>query len=264
MNYTITPLNTGFTKTSKSNYLYHHSVHKFYDVEGFKFLPVVILLVQGNGHNILIDTGMSDTESADKYHHPGSYQNEGQAVHEQLEKMGIKPEDIDTIIFTHLHWDHVYNMEKFTNAKLYVQRIEYEFAMDPIPLYYKSYEAPILGRKSPFHDATFELLDGEAEILPGISVYLTPGHSIGHQNVTIQTTEGVFHFVGDLFFTTDALKEVPEMKYDLTPPGRFLNIGDSWNSIRELKKRIDSKDQIIGTHIEEMIAMIEEGRVIGE
>lgn len=264
MNYTIKAINTGFTQTSKSKYLYHHSVHKFYDVEGFAFLPVVVLLVQGNGHNILIDTGMSNTEIADKYHHPGSYQEEGQAVHEQLEKMGISPDDINTIIFTHLHWDHCYNMEKFKNAKLYVQREEYEFAMDPIPLYYKSYEAPVLGRKPPFYDAKFELLDGETEIMDGISVYPSPGHSTAHQTVTIQTTEGEFHFVGDLFFTKDALKPVPEMNYDITPPGRFLNIVHSWNSTRDLLKRVESEDKVLGTHIHDMIEIIESGRVIGE
>lgn len=58
-NYTITPINTGFTNTSKGQYLYHHSVHKFYDVEGFVKLPVTVFLVQGGGRNIMIDTGMS-------------------------------------------------------------------------------------------------------------------------------------------------------------------------------------------------------------
>lgn len=264
MTYTIKAINTGFATTSKSKYLYHHSVHKFYDVVGDADLPVVVLLVQGGGHNILIDTGMSSTDIADIYHHPGSYQNEGQAIHEQLESMGMSPDDIDTIIFTHLHWDHVYNMEKFKNAKLYVQKVEYEYATNPIPLYYKSYEAPILGRKPPFDGAEFEFLNGECEVMDGISVYPTPGHSPGHQNVTIQTTEGIFHFVGDLFFTMDALKEVPEMHYDITPPGRFLNINDSWNSIRDLKRRINSNDQVLATHTFEMIDLINSGKVIGE
>ena len=61
-NYTITPINTGFTNTSKGQYLYHHSIHKFYDVEGFVKLPVTVFLVQGGGKKIMIDTGMSDTE----------------------------------------------------------------------------------------------------------------------------------------------------------------------------------------------------------
>lgn len=51
-NYTITPINTGFTNTSKGQYLYHHSVHKFYDVEGFVKLPVTVFLVQGGGKKL--------------------------------------------------------------------------------------------------------------------------------------------------------------------------------------------------------------------
>lgn len=262
--YTIKPINTGFTKTSKGNYLYHHSIHAFYDVEGSEDLPVTVFLVQGNGHNILIDTGMSNSEIASKYHHPGSYQPEGFAIHEQLEKMGMSCDDIDMIIFTHLHWDHVYNLGKFTKAKLYVQRKEYEFALNPIPLYYKSYEYPVLGLDPQFKDREFELLDGKCEIIDGIEVYPSPGHSVGHQTVMINTKEGVYHCCGDLIFTSDNLKEVPQMHYDITPPGRFLDIVDSWNSIVELKRKIASPDKVLGTHMMEMLDLIDSGKVIGE
>lgn len=262
--YTIKPIITGYTNTSKGNYLYHHSTHAFYDVEGFTELPVTVFLVQGNGHNILIDTGMSNTEIAGKYHHPGSYQPEGAAIYEQLEKMGMKCEDIDTIIFTHLHWDHVYYLDKFTNAKLYVQKSEYEFAVNPIPLYYKSYEYPVLGLTPQFDGKEFVLLEGECEIMDGISVYPSTGHSVGHQTVTVNTKEGVYHCCGDLIFTYDNLKEVPQMHYDITPPGRFLNIVDSWNSIAELKRRITSIDKVLATHAHEMIELVESGKVIGE
>lgn len=262
--YTIKPIITGYTNTSKGNYLYHHSTHAFYDVEGFTELPVTVFLVQGNGHNILIDTGMSNTEIAGKYHHPGSYQPEGAAIYEQLEKMGMKCEDIDTIIFTHLHWDHVYYLDKFTNAKLYVQKAEYEFAINPIPLYYKSYEYPVLGLTPQFDGKEFVLLEGECEVMDGISVYPSTGHSVGHQTVTVNTKEGVYHCCGDLIFTYDNLKEVPQMHYDITPPGRFLNIVDSWNSIAELKKRITSIDKVLATHAHEMIELVESGKVIGE
>ena len=55
-NYTITPIITGYTHTNKATYLYHHSINKYYDTEGFLDLQVTIFLVQGNGHKILIDT----------------------------------------------------------------------------------------------------------------------------------------------------------------------------------------------------------------
>ena len=60
---------------------------------------------------------MAWTERADKYHHGGSYQPEGMAIHEQLAKIGYSCADVDKVIFTHMHWDHIYYMEKFTKAQ---------------------------------------------------------------------------------------------------------------------------------------------------
>lgn len=262
-NYTITPIITGFTKTSKGTYLYHHSTHKYYDTEGFTELPVTIFLVQGGGKKILIDTGMSNTEIAGKYHHPGSYQPEGYAVHEQLAKLNIKCDEIDMIIFTHLHWDHVYNVGKFPNAKLYAQRVEHDFALNPIPLYYKSYEYPVLGLRPQFDGRKFQLLDGECEIIDGISVYPSGGHSIGHQTVVVNTKEGQYHCCGDLIFTYDNIKEIPELHYDITPPGRFLDIVASWHSIVDLKKRAKSTAFILPTHAPEMVALVNSGKILG-
>ncbi len=261
--YTITPIITGFTKTDKATYLYHHSTHKFYDVEGKMDLPVTVFLIQNGDKKVLVDTGMSNTEIAEKYHHPGSKQPEGYAIYEQLEKLGIKCEEITDIIFTHLHWDHVYYLDKFVNAKLYVQRKEYEFAVNPIPLYYKSYEESRLGLTPQFDGKEFNLIDGEAEIMDGISVYPSPGHSIMHQSVAVNTKEGVFHCCGDLIFTYDNIKPVPEIFYDITPPGRFLNIVDSWNSIVDLKERAVDAEHILPTHAPEMIALVESGKIIG-
>ena len=235
--YTITPINTGMVNSNKANYLYHNSTHKYYDVEGNIQLPVTVFLVQSEDKKILIDTGMSSTEIANKYHHPGSVQPEGYAIYEQLEKMGISCDEITDIIYTHLHWDHVYYTPMFKNAKLYAQRKEYEFALNPIPLYYKSYEEPHLGIHPQWEGREFVLLDGECEVLDGISVYPTPGHSVGHQTVVVNTKEGQFHCCGDLIFTYDNLKPCPDIFYDITPPSRFVNIVEEWHSIEELKKR---------------------------
>lgn len=171
--------------------------------------------------------------------------------------------EITDIIFTHLHWDHVYYLDRFVNADLHVQRTEYQFAVNPIPLYYKSYEYPVLGLKPQFDGRSFKLYDGEAEIFDGISVYPTPGHSVGHQTVVVNTSEGQYHCCGDLIFTYDNLKPVPEMHYDITPPGRFLDIVDEWNSIVELKKRAKSQEFILPTHAPEMIEIVDSKRVYG-
>ena len=246
--YRIRPINTGFATTSRSTYIYHHSTHKFYDVSGDEDLPVIAFYVEGGGRKIMIDTGMSSTRIAHEYHHPGSSQPEGFAIHHQLKKINVDPAEIDTVILTHLHWDHIYHLDKFTNAKFYVQRIEYDFALNPIPLYHKSYEYPSIGLIPQFDKIDFELLDGESQIMDGISVYLSPGHSIGHQTVIVHTKDGEYHCCGDLVFTRDNFKPIPQINYTITPPARFADIISSWRSIENCLHRAVDVEHILPTH----------------
>jgi N-acyl homoserine lactone hydrolase len=262
--YTIRPIVTGYVKVNKATYVYHHSTHAFYDVQGFEYLPVTAFLLEGGPKLVLIDTGMSSTEIADKYHHPGDYQPDGYAIHQQLNKLGVRPEDIDIVILTHLHWDHCYNLDKFTKAKVYAQRLEYEFAREPIPLYYKSYEYPALGLKPQFDKTPFELVDGEAQIIDGISVYPSPGHSIGHQTVVVNTEEGRYHCCGDAIYNKDNLLAIPQIHYSITPPARFQDIVASWKSIEELKERAGEARFILGSHEAEMDKHFKEHVVIGK
>ena len=69
-----------------------------------------------------------------------------------------------------------------------------------------------------------ELLEGEAEIMPGVRVFETPGHSIGHQSVEIDTATGRYICCGDAIFIMDNTKPIEEIHYDITPPNRFSDI----------------------------------------
>lgn len=244
----IYPINTGYIKLSKEKYLYHHSTHKFYDTEGYVDAPCYAFLLKSNDTLALVDTGMASTELANRYHHPGSVQPEGFSIIEQLAKKGIKPSDIDLVIFTHLHWDHCYHAAEFHKAALYASRLEYEWALEPIPLYYKSYEYPAIGVRPQFDGLSFNLIDGEQEIIPGLSAYPSPGHSLGHQTVAVKAESGTYHCCGDLLFTNDNMKPLPEIHYTITPPGRFLNIVDSWRSIEDLNHRKAGDNFILACH----------------
>jgi glyoxylase-like metal-dependent hydrolase (beta-lactamase superfamily II) len=135
-NLTIRPINTGFVTTIPKQYLYHHSTVAYLkDVPDERIaMPVFTFLIEGGDKLLLVDTGMAWSERAGKYHHPGSYQPEGLAIADQLNKIGYKPEDIDIVVLTHMHWDHVYYMEKFSKAKFIALVTEYRFALDHIPL----------------------------------------------------------------------------------------------------------------------------------
>lgn len=265
MGITITPLNSGFCTSNPKTYHYHPSTHKYYQnvSDEDRQLPVFAYLINTGSELLLADTGMSDTDRANKYHHPGSMQLPDQAMPAAVRKAGYRPEDITRIIFTHLHWDHTFYMKEFWNAKYYVQRREYEFAVDPLPLYYKSYEYKALGLEAPFAGCEFELLDGESEIMPGIRVYPTPGHSPGHQAVEVDTKDGTYHLIGDAVFLLDNLNPIPELFYDVTPSARFASLTDWWESVREIKKRCPDRGFILPTHEPSLVERFAQTPVLG-
>ncbi|MGH0051918.1 MAG: N-acyl homoserine lactonase family protein [Sphaerochaetaceae bacterium] len=155
-------------------------------------VPVMVWLIKGNGRNILVDTGASRAEEACKYHYP-SHQTPDMYPENQIQKNGVKPEDVDAIILTHLHWDHCYNLDKFPNAKIYVQKCELEYAENPLPCHRGSYEIrkEIPQPWPPFRDR-FIVMDGDWELAEGINVYHLPGHTPGMQNPVINTNSGTY------------------------------------------------------------------------
>lgn len=263
----IIPLNTGFCTSNPKTYHYHHSVHSYYpnlpneDIP----LPVYAYLIDTGEEVMLVDTGMSDSNRANKYHHPGSVQLPDQAMPAAVRKAGYDPDNVTKIVFTHLHWDHTYYMQEFHKATYYAQRKEFEFALDPLPVYYKSYEHKALGLTAPFIgvEDRFVLLDGETEIQPGLRVYPTPGHSVGHQAVEVDTDAGTYHCIGDAIFLKDNLKPVPEIFYDVTPVARFVSITDWWQSVREIKRRCPDESMLLPAHEPTLVARFEKTPILG-
>lgn len=228
--YQIRPLKTGTIVVDKGAYI-TRGVGLGQKAE----IPATAWYVTDGHHTIMVDTGMCHTPLAD-WHHPGSWQEPGGAVHERLQAIGVAPADIELIIFTHLHWDHCHNLDKFPNARLVVSAQEYAFALDPIPPYYTSYEHPRLGTTPPFVGFQFETLEGESEILPGMTVFPTPGHSPGHQSVAVNTRGGVHVIAGDAVFAYDNL--VPASEHlPFTIMGRFTDIIAAWRSLEEIVRR---------------------------
>ena len=262
MSYTIRPINTGFTNIEKELYCYHHSTKIKFKETGDIAVPCFVFLIEGGGKKIMVDTSTAPTERAHKYHHAGSWQPEGYSIPERLADLGMTPKDIDIVLFTHLHWDHCYFMEQFTNATFFVHKAELEFALDPIPVYYKSYEHPSLGITRPFEGVDFEIVDGEVEIMDGIRYVPTPGHSPGHMNIEVTGETGVYSCCGDVAFLYDNFEAIPEIHYTISPPARYVNIVESYRSIELTKNRAKSLDYILLTHEPSLMERVEKEPVL--
>ena len=104
----------------------------------------------------------------------------------------LVPRDVVCVINTHLHFDHCGGNRLFAGTPIYVQRIELEAARG------EDYTIP---EWVDFEGARYVELEGEEEVLPGIRVVPTPGHSPGHQSVLIDTADGLAVVAGDVAYT---------------------------------------------------------------
>jgi N-acyl homoserine lactone hydrolase len=145
----------------------------------------VILHDQGA---VLVDTGVGGPDRV-----LSDWRVVNRTVAESLADIDLSPADITLVINTHLHFDHCGQNAIFRHAPWYVQRAEEERAR---------VESPDLYDWFGFMSARFELLDGDAEILPGVRVVATPGHTRGHQSVVVSTDTGMDVLIGDAAYTT--------------------------------------------------------------
>ena len=138
-------------------------------------IPIVCYLVQtGDGKNILIDSGLPEIIPEEE----SEFEN-GQDVIEQLASIGLKPDDIDTVISTHYDLDHAGRHAAFTKARYVVQRVHHLDAASN----------PRYADIRPQWDQPMErirLVDGDTELLPGLELIETSGHVQGHQSVLVR------------------------------------------------------------------------------
>ena len=178
------------------------------------------LLVRTGKKNILIETGIGNKLS-DKliqiYTQPAK-------LLDNLRAAGVAPEDIDIVINTHLHFDHcgwntVRKGDKFVatfpKAKYYVQEKEWEHGRLQL-------ERVAISYMSPNYDPLLEsgqmvLLNGDLELLPGISVKVFPGHTANMQAVIVESGGKKACYISDLIPTSAHLDVTWVMAFDLYP-----------------------------------------------
>jgi glyoxylase-like metal-dependent hydrolase (beta-lactamase superfamily II) len=154
--------------------------------------PLLAWYIEGQGHRILVDTGAHDPAQGEL--NPPYMRKPGQDPVARLAVLGVRPEDIDILILTHLHWDHASNIHLFPKARVIVQREELRYAAAPLDPHRGVYQtipplSPGLGR--------FEVIDGDKEIAEGVSVHLLPGHTPGIQGVAVRISNAVYFLAGD-------------------------------------------------------------------
>ncbi len=181
------------------------------------------LLVQTEGHNVIIDTGIGN-KLTDKQKQIFRVYREWDMVANLAEK-GLSRQDIDIVILTHCDFDHAGGVVMvndsgkleltFPRARHIIQKLEWEDVRHPnIRSIHTYWPDNFTGLEA---SGLLDLVDGEAEIAPGIKVRLTGGHTRGHQLVEMEGTEDCAAHLGDLFPTHTHSNPLWIMAYDNFP-----------------------------------------------
>ena len=180
------------------------------------------LLVRAANKTVVVETG-NGTQWDPKLRAIYAIQD-GDPLLDSLAKAGVQPGQVDLVINTHLHFDHAGGNTRLANGRVVptfprawyiVQRGELEHAMNPTERDRASYFPENIQAVS--NEERWELLEGDQEILPGISVARIPGHNTDIQAVKITGGGKTLAFVADLLPTRHHIPLPWIMAYDLYP-----------------------------------------------
>jgi glyoxylase-like metal-dependent hydrolase (beta-lactamase superfamily II) len=203
------------------------------------------LIVETNGHVVLVDTGWGDKQGEKFFRHVHQYGGEG--LIQGLENRGFRAEDITDVFLTHLHADHcgggvVRNSSgsyelTFPNAKYHISRIQWEWAVKNNLREEDAYlEENILPIEQSGH---LNLIENEAELFPGFSSMMCYGHTPGLMIPLIKFENKTIVFTGDLIPTAAHVPLIWNMSYDI-----------------ESLKTIEEKEKLLKKALEENYVLL--------
>lgn len=209
--------------------------------ESFKQV-VYAWYIEGPKEKMIVDTGISAEYLIQKRGFPA---RNLQSLESGLNRVGLSPADIDLVILTHLHSDHVAEGCKFTKAKFIVQKDELEFAQNPHPTVAMQYLGEL------FDGLNFEVVEGDTPICDEVSVISTPGHTPGGQSVTVKTAEGTAIITGLCTIQENFNPPEPFSKtMPVYPIGLFVDLFKMYDNLLKIK---NAADIIIANHDPEYV-----------
>jgi N-acyl homoserine lactone hydrolase len=184
------------------------------------------LIQTDDGKNVLVDSGFPEDFYRNPDARPDADLNEANWVVNRLAEIGLKPQDIDYVISTHLDVDHAGSHDAFPNAEFVVQQEHLDAAR----------EMQRFQRIRPHWDNPnlhYRTVNGDTELLPGIELIESSGHVPGHQSVLVRLSES-----GPVLLAIDAIpRDFTGFTPETRPTGSYDNDADETR--RSTRKLVD-------------------------
>lgn len=194
-------------------------------------IPCYSVLVAHPEGNILYDTGYDLDHVLRVLPFEKPLQARSQTITAQLEAAGVSPESVSHVLISHFHFDHCGSVKHLPQATLVAHKLEFEAAIAPEPFEALGYSdlsfSPEIERRraardqsrpadavdagdadgGPAYEARFSPIEGDTEIVKGVHLIATPGHSRGHCSLLVERGDGPpLVFTGDAIYTPRSLE----------------------------------------------------------
>jgi len=202
-------------------------------------LDYYVWAIVGNSRALILDTGFDAAMGKKRG------REMIKPVHEGLRALGIDPGAVETVIVSHMHYDHVGNYDLFPRARYHLQDLEMAYATGRCMCHaamrvpFEVEDVIAMVRKVFTGRAVFN--DGEDEIVPGVSVHHIGGHSKGLQCVRVNTRRG--HVV----LAADAAHLYAHLESGRVFPITY-NVAEVVEGYETLRKLATSREHVVPGH----------------
>lgn len=182
---------------------------------------------------VVVDTSFEAVEAVKEVYPQEIWREPEEEPTALLEILGLTPDDVGTVVCTHLHYDHCGGNRLFRRAPVFVQHNELDYALRPTSLIMQQeFFSPSGGFTPPFSVEQMQLIDGDQDIGPGLRLITLPGHTPGLQGLLIETGRGRLCLAGDHVMLRENFEGT-------IPVGLHTNVDDWYRSMAKLKTLTD-------------------------
>lgn len=217
-------------------------------------VPITAYLLDTESGWVLFDAGLDEANLRDPERLDALYLSQGwnppplvwsaHEMREQLRQIGLEFGDVTRVVLSHLHADHSGHLKRMPQARITIQKAEWDYAFsgEALPSWFPSdYDLPALA---------WDIIEGDREILPGLRVLSTPGHSPGHQSLLVDLPKTgrviLAADVGDLLLNFD--REIL--------PGEAADDDAALASIRRINSLVAEGAQLFLTHDPDLLLTV--------